>query len=330
MTVQAPQVRPAKAFLLTGAGFSRPFGGYLASEMWALIFRQPEVRASDRLRRKMLGEMNFERVYEDVMTSAYSEDEKHGLTEAIGRAYRQMHDEMCNENQTAAAHEVVRAFISRFDVQDQAERGFVFTLNQDLLIEKFRTADLPILLPGVHEPDGQNVTLPDAATLEKAAQEFSGRDSGRGLAYLKLHGSFNWRRHDGSPALVIGANKGRALSTEPILKWYQEIFRNVLHEPGRSLLVIGYGFRDTHINETILSAVKSAGLRLFVMSPRTPEDFKDSICGARRNQMRLPGQGDEIWESLYGYYCGSVESFYTSHHVQLPPQGRALFRDLGL
>src|SRR5262249_26994267 len=204
---------------------------------------------------------------------------------------------------------------------------FVFTLNQDLLIEKFRTVDLPILLPGVNESDGQNVTLPDAAAVEKAAQEFCSKDGARGSAYLKLHGSFNWRRHDGSHALVIGANKGETLTTEPVLKWYQEIFHNVLHEPGRSLLVIGYSFRDAHINETILSAVKNAGLRLFVMSPSTPEDFKSSICGARGNQLRRPGQGDEIWESLYGYYCGSVESFYTPHHVQLPPQGRALFRD---
>jgi hypothetical protein len=59
-----------KAVVLTGAGFSRPFGGYLAAEMWAAILRQPQVRESPALRERMLKDMNFEAVYEDVMTSA--------------------------------------------------------------------------------------------------------------------------------------------------------------------------------------------------------------------------------------------------------------------
>ena len=86
-----------KAVLLTGAGFSKPFGGYLSSEMWALIFGQPEVRASERLRTAMLRELNFEHVYEHVLTSGtYSHAESGGFTEAVWRAYRQMHEEMCS------------------------------------------------------------------------------------------------------------------------------------------------------------------------------------------------------------------------------------------
>src|SRR5215468_987064 len=95
-------VRPAKALLLTGAGFSRPFGGYLASEMWALIFRQPEVRASESIRQKMLVDMNFESVYGEVVTSAqYNEKEKHDIQEAVWRSYRDMHDEMLSRPPTA-------------------------------------------------------------------------------------------------------------------------------------------------------------------------------------------------------------------------------------
>jgi len=33
----------ARHVLLTGAGFTQGYGGYLASEMWATIFRQPEI-----------------------------------------------------------------------------------------------------------------------------------------------------------------------------------------------------------------------------------------------------------------------------------------------
>jgi len=70
------------------------------------------------------------------------------------------------------------------------------------------------------------------------------------------------------------------------------------------------------------------------MSPETPEAFRDNVCetrrSARRNQIGIAGQGDEIWNSLYAYYCGSIEDYYTSNHVKLPPKGEALFRDLGL
>jgi len=333
MTSQGSQVHPRKALLLTGAGFSRPFGGYLASEMWALIFRQPEVSGSERLRTEMLREMNFERVYEQTTNSTtYSNEEKRGLTEAVWRAYFQMHSEMCVHKNAMAAYEVVRAFVSRFNNPDlPGERGFVFTLNQNLLVEKFHTSDTSIVLPGVisHDADGQNVTLPEAADVERAAEQFW-QEKGQALVYVKLHGSFNWRRNDGSRSLVIGTKKGTVLSGEPLLKWYQDIFHRVLHEPGRSLLVIGYSFRDPHINETILSAVNTSGLRLFVMSPRTPDEFRNMLLGVEPGKIRMQGQGDDIWKSLYGYYCGSVEHFYTAYERRLPPQGQSLFENLGL
>src|SRR5205809_7456054 len=115
MTPSGLHVVPRPGILLSGAGFSQPFGGCLASEMWALIFRQPEVRRSERLRRRMLEEMNFEALYEEVVKSAnYEPDEKQGLTEAIWRSYRQMHQEMSTEKNRALAYGVVRAFVSRF------------------------------------------------------------------------------------------------------------------------------------------------------------------------------------------------------------------------
>ena len=92
----ARRLRPTKALLLTGAGFAKPFGGYLTSEFWALIFRQPEVRKFHRLRTRMLAELNFEVVYDEVMTqtTTYSSDERFGLIEAVWRSYRQMQTEI--------------------------------------------------------------------------------------------------------------------------------------------------------------------------------------------------------------------------------------------
>jgi len=131
-----------------------------------------------------------------------------------------------------------------------------------------------------------------------------------------------------------GRTKARSFPRSHFSSGIKRSFWDALHEPNQSLLSIGYSFRDPHINETILNAVKNAGLTLFVMSPETPEAFRDSVCetrrSARKNQLGSEGQGDEIWKALYGYYCGSIEHYYTSNHVKLPLKGQALFRDLGL
>lgn len=39
------------------------------------------------------------------------------------------------------------------------------------------------------------------------------------------------------------------------------------------MFVIGYGFRDEHINEIIASSVKEHGLQLYVLSPQKPSEF---------------------------------------------------------
>jgi hypothetical protein len=55
------------AVLLTGAGFTKTFGGYLASEMWATILNQPEVQNSPELLKGMrdLENLDYEMYYED-------------------------------------------------------------------------------------------------------------------------------------------------------------------------------------------------------------------------------------------------------------------------
>src|SRR5437016_3191705 len=115
MTSQGSQVGTKRALLLTGAGFSRPFGGYLSSQMWALILCQPQIRGSDHLRTAMLRDTNFEQVYGEVVASPkYSREEKHGFTEAVLRAYQQMHDEMSAHDNEWRARPLVRHFIFRF------------------------------------------------------------------------------------------------------------------------------------------------------------------------------------------------------------------------
>ena len=116
-----------------------------------------------------------------------------------------------------------------------------------------------------------------------------------------------------------------------MLKWYHDLFHAVLHAGDRSLLVVGYSFRDPHINATIVSAAKDAGLKLFVLAPSTPEDFKTRLSGVHSHSAAdlIPG-GEKIWQSLYAYYSGSITNYYMSNNAKLPAPGRALFDDLGL
>ena len=48
--------------LLTGAGFTKNFGGFLASEMWSKIFNTPAIQANKKLRDLLEGNDDFEEI----------------------------------------------------------------------------------------------------------------------------------------------------------------------------------------------------------------------------------------------------------------------------
>lgn len=57
------------------------------------------------------------------------------------------------------------------------------------------------------------------------------------------------------------------IGSTPILQWYLQLFEAHLSQPDARLMVIGYGFRDEHINAAIDRAA-ARGLKLFVIDPR--------------------------------------------------------------
>src|SRR5262245_40429973 len=217
-----------------------------------------------------------------------------------------MHDEMGAAALQTGAYAACQNFIAKFAPKQSGEKGFLFTLNQDLFLETFRTGDLPMIFPGVpplHADDGRGMlTLPNISVVQELATTFWKR-KGDPLVCIKLHGSMNWRRNDNSRAMVIGTNKGQLLAEEPLLNWYLKACAETL-ERTQALLVIGYSFRDQHINKMILKAVKAVGLRLYVMSPQLPETFMTSLQQVHGLMSAFSPEGDGIWRSLFGYYCG--------------------------
>src|SRR5262249_33640609 len=86
--------------------------------------------------------------------------------------------------------------------------------------------------------------------------------------FFKLHGSSNWiDTSKGHPLVVMGGNKPEAIRQHPILEWNHERFREYLSKPETRLMVIGYSFRDDHINRAIGAAVDAGALRLFIIDP---------------------------------------------------------------
>ena len=343
---------PANVVILTGAGFTKTFGGYLAKEMWPALFNQPEIQADSELRECMLSveTLSFESIYEEIMESGkYNHNQKSGLTSALRRVYDEMDNNICQG--VTEWVEGCRFFFARFpEFVGDRQRVFFFTLNQDLFIERFYTevgdTKTTMRLSGLQQrpewfkfdvgfkPIGdKRVCLPDDAAVDKLKQQFWKKGTGR-FMYVKLHGSWGWQSQDESDAMVIGHGKKGRIENEPLLRWYNCLFKEVLTAGKRKLIVIGYGFRDDHINEIIAKAVDENDLELHTICPMEPQEFRDHLLRAGMpvhgvNVLPDPFCG-QIWKGLRSYEPCTVKELYSYRSMQIPSRGKSFFQRLGL
>jgi SIR2-like domain len=173
----------------------------------------------------------------------------------------------------------------------------------------------------------EHVTLPTETQLASLKAEFWNKKYNN-FMYVKLHGSYGWKAHDGSMVMVVGQGKQGKIDKEPLLRWYLSLFEDAVNEGDKNLIVIGYGFADEHINNIIANAVHDHGLRLYIISPQLPADFQQDLSGVHGTNTELKHPGDEIWKGLHGYYRGIVTDFYRAGNESLPPCGEKFFRDL--
>jgi hypothetical protein len=160
----------------------------------------------------------------------------------------------------------VRDFLCRFDK--------IFTLNQDTLLEQhYQISDLlagsvgrwfTVQTPGLQEMTMGGLPYAKPGMYTPALPPFTLLQ--RRQPYFKLHGSSNWRTNDGTSLLIMGGNKSANIGASELLSWYEQQFREALREPEARLMVIGYGFADTHINDHIREGA-AAGTKLFIIDP---------------------------------------------------------------
>jgi len=94
----------------------------------------------------------------------------------------------------------------------------------------------------------------------------------------KLHGSIDWQRSEasgeitkwsaGKPLLIYPRNSKFELAFEQPYLEMISAFQAALREPDTGLLVVGFGFNDSHLAEPIMSAIRSnLALKAVVVSP---------------------------------------------------------------
>ena len=287
-------------------------------------------------------ESNYEVAYNHVLYSgSFGKNIQEDFAKAVEQSYQQMHEAIWGRTVRIKAMAACRAIVRPFAGTGSDERGFVFTLNQDLLLERFFSnsdvlANLRIpgisnfppsnsTLPTKHTDEYKKVDVPDNEKVQKLEADFWNDKAYGRFVYLKLHGSYWWKSADGSNAMVIGNEKTSLIKGEPYLSWSRRVFQNVLRGPGCNLFVIGYGFGDHHINTVIAESIDKHQLRLYVVSPEPPEDFRNKLT--RRTMEEAPAAA-KIWPALHGYYYCRVTDLYSGANGDLTPRGKSFCANL--
>lgn len=301
----------SRNILLTGAGFTHNFGGFLAKTMWAEIHNHLQRFINTRnspLIKLIKDEFDYEKLYQRVVNGTeYSKREKSDFTQSVLHAYDILDKAIIAYYQS---HYPLNCLRSMNDLllrmmNSKGEKVFFFTLNQDLFVERYFMyyIDEKPVFPGIKLGNKlfDIATVPSQQELEKSMRNIKMLGE---LFYIKLHGSYKWRDSENQNKLVIGTNKQDQIEVEPIFKRYFQLFKDVLSLPERRLLIIGYGFRDSHINEVIAESIKKYNLKIFIICPTYPEDFLNKT-------LKYSGDyKDTIWDAVGGYYPHPFEKIF--------------------
>lgn len=313
--------------LLTGAGFTKNFGGFLGSEMWQKIFNNPSIQNQERIKGALLNQedFDFESVYSQVLNGKnFRDEEKSLLKRAVEESYEALDAAtrgwvFNSDNPSALNIYGLGNFFNLF-VGNSGQKGFIFTLNQDIFVERrwgHRTPGAKFSGNFYATDNRQPLKRENFAFLPsdgEMGQAHSDIQSMGGLVYIKLHGSYGWLSANRESQMVIGTDKENDIQKEPLLKWFFELFRSVIKEGSKKLVVLGYGFRDKHINQILLDGVKNYGLKLYIISPSSPYQFKENLRNGHYYAMPL-------WESLGGYFS------YTLREIFPPDQSKTSYID---
>jgi hypothetical protein len=256
----------SELLLLTGAGFSRNWGGWLANEAFEYLLSCPlHPIARQALWDGYDSQGGFEMALVTVPDFARPE-----LSAAVEGMFKAMNASLLTSVSgpdfgVRNSPRALAEFLGRFDA--------IFTLNQDLLFEH-RYQSPPASNPRRwDEWEAPGTKVVEAAKSGKAAwrapvSEGEFRLRSNFQPYFKLHGSSHFRADERSdaPLLIMGGNKASSISGSPLLAWYHREFQERLLK-GARVMIIGYSFGDEHINRVLVQAAREANTTFFVVDP---------------------------------------------------------------
>ena len=266
-----------KAPLLLGAGFSRNWGGWLASEAFEYLLGTREVLADHTLR-TLLWKHQRQGGFEDALAELQLQASRSGavpdlatlnaMQSAVLSMFtamnRALHDAAWERTNDASMQ--VGRLLARFSA--------IFTLNQDTLLERHYVPNVhsyghprihSAALPGMRRIPGTDPMHSHQWDASTWVPEGELQVASATQPIYKLHGSSNWFADGGTRAVIIGGEKARQIQRNRVLSRYFEVFESEL-TAGARLMVIGYGFRDDHINRLLIRA-GDHGMKMFVIDP---------------------------------------------------------------
>jgi hypothetical protein len=263
--------------ILVGAGFSYNWGGWLAEEVMGDLYG----RLADDV--DLSGLIGYADNFEDALSHVqeqYKQDPSNAnrarlesMQAIVIATFRAMNEAFATRPSMEFSNQrrfSIIDFLARFDA--------IFTLNQDLLLELHYNIELheprrwnghhfPGMLPPAGWQNARGASLCDRlAMVWRPADDF--RVERNLQPIYKLHGSANWQAGERGELLVLGGSKALTIAENRILNWYADEFRRYLEMPGTRLMVIGYGFRDEHIDQLLYESWRRSGFRMFVVNPQ--------------------------------------------------------------
>ncbi len=271
--------------LLTGAGFSRNWGGWLADECFEYLLSCAEITPVIRreLWKSKVRKLGFENTLQELrsLSAKHGDDRHRSELSAFETMLEGMFHTMrigFERVQFEPAHDIPRVGSTPYFVRDfLAKFDAIFTLNQDTLLEQqYRIGNLL-----------------------KASE---GKWFGLGCMVQPI----------GTEAEPIRPcwNKSSDIDAVLLLTWYRDKFRRSTRQPDTRLMVIGYEFQDAHINAMIHAAAPS-GVAIFIIDPKgvdildnapSPDGLKEgmklalqeNIVGASRRSLADTLSGDTV------------------------------------
>ena len=159
----------------------------------------------------------------------------------------------------------------------------VFTTNYDQIIEKYGKSTNSIINDGFDSDPVRRGFIFSKKNFEKRRIE-----NNRNINLHKLHGSLNWKKEE-EEIIAKESEEYDTMESNNILIYptldpkdgldanpfdtINEIFKNHAKNID-AFIVIGYSFRDTHINQTFVDFLNNPRKKMFVISPTASNDVK--------------------------------------------------------